>query len=312
MTGIVLPSDPAPDGYVPNPYTAEIDAALAYLHTEKDSEDGWELIDTKDGIVMEKKFVPGDNSAIPIVRGRGLVKSISPAMLLSTIRQPSARSHWDSRFASGGILERYGRRTYKFYSVQKGLSFLVSERDIVGVQHIVCPQGEVEKGFEVVQTSVLGDSDNPGRVRATLTCAGWSVVPRGPDLEVSYVIKINPNGSIPSGIAAKLVQDIPMSIVNIAGFIRSSGWPPYISSSSISSQLRTETFSLENRSHKIKFIAGSQEEEITVAVDPKPFGGDWKVEVFGNGVSVEKKDNNTAVIFVSAGSGKFELNIVAA
>jgi hypothetical protein len=138
---------------------------------------------------MEKKFVPGDSSAIPVVRGRGIVKSLTPSALLSAICQPSARHHWDSRFASGGLLERYARRTYKFYSVQKGVGFFVSERDIVGVQSVVFPEGEVEKGFEVVQTSVSGDPDNSGRVRATLTCAGWSVVPRGEDLEVSYVVK---------------------------------------------------------------------------------------------------------------------------
>lgn len=138
---------------------------------------------------MEKKYVPGDSSSIPVVRGRGIVKSLSAAQLLSAICQPSARHHWDSRFASGGLLERYSRRTYKFYSVQKGAGIFVSERDIVGVQSVVFPDGDVDKGFEVVQTSVSGDEDNSGRVRATLTCAGWSVVTRGEDLEVSYVVK---------------------------------------------------------------------------------------------------------------------------
>ncbi|QRV82590.1 hypothetical protein RhiJN_10605 [Ceratobasidium sp. AG-Ba] len=312
MTGVQLPSDPAPDGYVSNPYTSEIDAALAYLHAEKESTDGWQDIDTKDGIIMEKKYIPGDSSAIPVVRGHGLVKSLSPAALLSAICQPSARHHWDSRFESGGLLERYARRTYKFYSVQKGVGIFVSQRDIVGVQSVVFPNGEVENGFEVVQTSVSGDPDNSGRVRATLTCAGWTVVPRGEDLEVSYVVKINPNGSIPSAVAAKVVQDIPLAIVNISNFIRSSGYPPYIASSSITSQLRTETFNLENKRHEIKCIAGDQDEEIHIAVDPKPFGGNWKVEVAGNGVSVEKKDDNTAVVRVSGGSGKFEVNISAA
>lgn len=143
---------------------------------------------------MEKKFVPGDSSAIPIVRGKGLVKSLSAAQLLSAVSQPSARHHWDARFASGGLLERYSRRAYKFYSVQKGVGFFVSERDIVGVQSIVLPDGDLENGFELVQTSVEGDPENSGRVRATLTCAGWSVVTRGDDLEVTYVVKSESKG----------------------------------------------------------------------------------------------------------------------
>ncbi|KAG9086420.1 hypothetical protein FRC06_003093 [Ceratobasidium sp. 370] len=236
---------------------------------------------------------------------------MTPAALLSAICQPSARHHWDSRFASGGLLERYSRRTYKFYSVQHGVGIFVSERDIVGVQSVVLPNEDVEKGFEVVQTSVEGDPENSGRVRATLTCAGWSVVPRGDDLEVTYIVKINPNGSIPSAVVSKIVQDIPLAIVNITNFIRSSGWPPYISSPSISSQLRAEIFSLEAKTHNIKFIAGDKDEDITVVVDSKPFGGNWKVEVSGQGVSAEKKDEG-AVVHVPAGSGQFEVSITAA
>lgn len=139
---------------------------------------------------MEKKFTSGDNSAIPTVRGRGVVKSLTASALLSAILQPSARPLWDARYVSGDLLERYERRTYKFYNVQKGVRFLVSERDIVGVQTVVFAAGENPAGgFEVIQTSVKGDPDNNGRVRATLTCAGWSVTPRGDDLEVSYVAK---------------------------------------------------------------------------------------------------------------------------
>ncbi|KAG8748175.1 hypothetical protein FRC12_013920 [Ceratobasidium sp. 428] len=311
MTGVEVPSNPAPNGYVSNPYTSQVDAALAYLHAEKDSTEGWQDIDTKDGIIMEKKYVPGDSSAIPVVRGHGLVKNLTPSALLSAICQPSARHHWDARFQSGGLLERYSRRTYKFYSVQKGVGFFVSERDIVGVQTVVFPNEDIKKGFEVVQTSVEGDPENLGRVRATLTCAGWSVVPRGDDLEVAYVVKINPNGSIPSAIVGKIVQDIPLAITNISNFIQSSGYPPYISSTSISSQLRTEVFSLEKKTHNVKFIAGDKEEHITICVDSESFGGNWKVEVSGQGVSV-KKEGDEAVVHVSAGSGQFEVNITAA
>lgn len=42
--GVQLPSDPAPNGYVSNPYTSQIDTALAYLHSEKESTEGWQDI----------------------------------------------------------------------------------------------------------------------------------------------------------------------------------------------------------------------------------------------------------------------------
>ncbi|CAE6376004.1 unnamed protein product [Rhizoctonia solani] len=306
--GVDIPSDPAPNGYVSNPYQDNIDKALAYLRAEKEGGDGWENIDTKDGIVLEKKYVQGDNSAIPIVRGHGLVKDLSAPALLSAILQPSARHLWDERFASGALLERYARRTYKFYSVQKGVGWFVSERDIVGVQHVQEGEGGA---FEVVQTSVEGEPENSGRVRATLTCAGWSVVPRGSDLEVAYVVKINPNGSIPSAVVAKIVQDIPLAVVNITNFIRDKGVPPYITNSTFTSQLRTEIIDVEKKEHVIRLIAGDKEEELAIKVDPKAFGGDWKVAVNGNGVAAEKAGEN-AVVKVPAGAGRYEVTISAA
>lgn len=210
MTGVKVPADPIPTGYVPNPHTAQVEAALAYLHREKESTEGWQSIgvfhiyllstqymhpipilpiDTKDGIVMEKKSVAGDTSSIPTVRARGIIKNMSPGALLSMICQTSIRHHWDARYIPGGLLERYDRRTHKYYSAQKGAGVFVSERDIVGVQTVVCPEGELEGGFEIVQTSVEGDPKNSGRVRAKVTCSGWAVVPRGEDLEIVYVMK---------------------------------------------------------------------------------------------------------------------------
>lgn len=310
--GVEVPSDPAPNGYVPNPHQEQIDTALAFLRAEKDDTNGWEDIDTKDGIIMDKKFVPGDSSAIPLVRGRGLIKGLSGAALLSAILQPSARHLWDARYESGSLLERYSRRSYKFYTVQKGVGWIVSERDIVGVQAVVFANEEDPAGgYEVVQKSVEGDEENKGRVRANL-CAGWSVIPRGDDSEVAYVVKVNPNGSIPSAVVSKIVQDIPLAVVNITNFIRDKGVPPYISSKDLKSQLRTEVVNIESRNHVAKFIAGDSEEQITFTVDPKVFGGNWQVGVSGNGVAAEKQDDTTAVVKVPGGAGSYEVTISAA
>ncbi|KAG8736443.1 hypothetical protein FRC10_009314 [Ceratobasidium sp. 414] len=313
MTSVQVPTDAVPAGYVHNPHTAKVDAALAFLRSEKASTEGWQEIDTKDGIAMEKKATTDNSSPIPTIRSRGMVKNMTPVALLATISLPSARSNWDDRYVTGGLLERYDRHTNKYYAVQKGAGFLVSERDIVGIQTIIIPEGGVDKGFEVVQTSVEGDPESSGRVRATLTCAGWSVVPRGEDLEITYVIKMNPNGKIPSAVVSKIVEGLPAVIAKVIHFIRSSGHPPFISTPSFSSQLRTEIFDLKGKAHTVKLIASGQDEELAITVDPKPFGGSWKVQVSGNGdLSAEKKSPTSAIVRVAAGSGKIEVRITAA
>ncbi|KAF8750646.1 hypothetical protein RHS01_09147 [Rhizoctonia solani] len=283
--GVEVPSDPAPNGYVSNPHQEKIDEALRYLRSEKQGGEGWENIGWHH---PRKEIRARGQFSHPYRQGTRLVKDLSAQALLSTILQPSARHLWDERFASGALLERYGRRTYKFYSVQKGVGWLVSERDIVGVQHV---QDGENGAFEVVQTSVEGDPDNSGRVRATLTCAGWSVVPRGNDLEVAYVVKselVQSNGSIPSAVVGKIVQDIPLAVVNITNFIRNKGVPPYITNQDLKSQLRTEVVDVEKRHHEIRLIAGDTDEELKIAVDPKLFGGNWSVGVTGDGVAAEK------------------------
>ncbi|KAG9075117.1 hypothetical protein FRC06_010260, partial [Ceratobasidium sp. 370] len=208
---------------------------------------------------------------------------------------------------------RYDRHTNKYYAVQKGAGFLVSERDIVGVQAVIVPEGGADNGFEVVQTSVEGDPENSGRVRAAITCAGWSVVPRGEDLEIVYVIKMNPNGKIPSAVVGKIIEGLPTVVAKVIHFVRSSGHPPFISTQSFLSQLRTETFDLKGKTHTIKLIASGQEEELAIAVDPKPFGGNWKVQVSGDGdLSGERKNSASAVVRIPAGSGTIEVRITAA
>jgi hypothetical protein len=122
---------------------------------------------------------------------------------------------------------------------------------------------------------------------------------------------VNPNGSIPSAVIAKIVQDIPLSVVNITNYIRSHGVPPYIASTKLSSQLRTEVLNVEGRTHIIKLIAGDNE-ELTIVIDPKVFGGNWKIGTTGEGVSAEQKDEGSAIVKVPAGAGHYEVTISAA
>lgn len=65
---------------------------------------------------------------------------------------------------------------------------MVSPRDFVGAQDIIFEDGVTY----VAQCSVPDDEKTPpvsGRVRATLTVAGWQIRPQGDDLELTYIVK---------------------------------------------------------------------------------------------------------------------------
>jgi hypothetical protein len=68
---------------------------------------------------MEKKTIQDDSSNVPLVRGMGTVKNVQLMDLLPVVNLPGARKYWDSRFLEGDLLERYSRRAYKLYTVQK-------------------------------------------------------------------------------------------------------------------------------------------------------------------------------------------------
>ena len=68
---------------------------------------------------MERKATLGDPSSVPLVRGMGTVKNVRRMDFLPVANHPGARKYWDSRFLEGHLLERYSRRAYKLYTVQK-------------------------------------------------------------------------------------------------------------------------------------------------------------------------------------------------
>ncbi len=67
---------------------------------------------------MEKK-VADDGSAIPMVRGRGIIEGVKPYHFLTIASHTGARQFWDPRFQAGYALKRFSRRAYKFYTIQK-------------------------------------------------------------------------------------------------------------------------------------------------------------------------------------------------
>ncbi|KAG8920832.1 hypothetical protein FRC02_000663 [Tulasnella sp. 418] len=105
------------------PYTAERDQAFAFLRQEAESTDGWEEFGNERGVKMEKKYFSGDNSsALPLVRGRGIVNGLTPRQFLALVIYPGARKFWDERLEEGHTMERYTVTELKFHSIQKSVS----------------------------------------------------------------------------------------------------------------------------------------------------------------------------------------------
>ncbi|KAG8985013.1 hypothetical protein FRB93_006114 [Tulasnella sp. JGI-2019a] len=296
---------PQSNAYLEMPYKAERDEALAYLRREAFSTDGWERFDEKENVTYEKKAIPGDSSAIPLVRGRGIVNGFTPRQFLAFISYPELRTTWDSRTQEAKLLDRYSQYEVGFYTVQKGFGWIVSPRDIVGVQDTIFHDDD---SVERVQCSVDNSLMPPvsGRVRATLTLAGWVLKPHEKGTEVTYVVKINPNGSIPIRIInGSVIPEIPAAIARCAETLGQRGYPPYILQR-LKSTLLTEGFDY-SMPYKITMV-GESSDEFDILYDVKLYPNGPNVEVSGQGkggVSVSRVEDSQIHIIVSdAADGK--------
>ncbi|PRQ76919.1 hypothetical protein AAT19DRAFT_12337 [Rhodotorula toruloides] len=124
------------------------------------------------------------------------------------------RKLWDQRFESGHMLARYDRTSFAFYTVMKGMGWLVYPRDIVGIQKNYHPEDGSEKGERmIVQTTIEEKEWAPeqkGKTRATLTVSGWRFTPVGDDLKVTYIVKIALNGSMPIAMVSMVATETPL------------------------------------------------------------------------------------------------------
>ncbi|KAG8998833.1 hypothetical protein FRB94_006634 [Tulasnella sp. JGI-2019a] len=291
----------------PAAFSAERDSALSHLRTEAFSTDGWVKFDEKENVTYEKKTAaPGDSSPMPFVRGRGVVTGFNPDQFLALISCPELRSRWIGTTQEVKLFERYSQHEMCYHIAQKGVGFLVKPRDTFVVQDTIFnDDGTIER----IQTSVSDDRIPPksGRVRGNLTIAGWILKPHETGVEVTYVFKTNPGGSVPQTVTNTIVSQTPGAISRCADVLKKNGYPPYIASREVKSTILSEAFDYDPKpTYKITLI-GKSGDSFDIHFDSKVFpkgpqlvAGDGK-----NGLSVSPPaDGKVHVSIGEAASGK--------
>jgi len=313
MDGMEVPSDPAPNGYYPSPYQELRREVFAKLKGLSEDEEGWTLMGTRSGVEMSKKLLPDDSSSIPLVKGSGVMKGITPHQFYPIIALPGARRFWDSRFLEGFALQRYAHRSYKFYTIQKG-AFLVQPRDFVGYQDAII---EDDGSIYVFQTSVPEDENTgsvKGRTRGTLTVSGWCIKAVGDDIDVTYLVKVNPNGSLPTSVVNMVVSELPQCVVNAFDWWKRTGLLCYIKQVNIESVVRIEAYDHEYDERYRLALIGKGGEEFDIVVDDKiRYKNGYTLIIRGEGKddveATEAPDNVHIKIGTGADGKKFEIDI---
>ncbi|KAM0793328.1 hypothetical protein ACM66B_000785 [Microbotryomycetes sp. NB124-2] len=228
MSEITEPELPAivPPG--DGPHVAELEQAYNLFCEELKSEEGWEDQGESDGTQLYSKPDPNDAYAVPTVKGEAIIPDATPDEFLAVIQLPGMRKRWDGRFERGNILQRYNRHSYAFYTVMKGMGWLVYARDIVGAHK----NYRSDKEIKVVQVSIDEPEIAPEqyqKTRATLTVSGWQLLQLDDgSLKVTYIVKIALNGSIPVAMVSKLAVEIPTCVGRARNVYASIGHAPYV------------------------------------------------------------------------------------
>lgn len=306
-----IPESPATaDGQYhtrPQEYTQALDKALALFKEHVSDEASWEELPEKEDVKLARKPTSDDPYDIPLVKGVTTVENTTPARVLASIQLPGLRKKWDPRFDEGHAIARYGPNSYEFYSLMKSPSYFIWARDIVGVQENTYASDGSD--ITVIQTTVSDEDNLPdagsyakSRTRATVDVSAWKIVQKGSDVELTYVVKVHLNGSIPTSVVSTIANETPMCCARVRDVHYTVGFHPYElhSSNGGSSDSKTinitQTFEDESDEKVWKSLyTGVGADKFQVAYDgDRMYSDGISVSIEGEGASEVSHDIDTA------------------
>ncbi|GAA6047150.1 hypothetical protein JCM3770_006924 [Rhodotorula araucariae] len=331
MAAVIHPALPAVFDYpTQSSHAGELETAHSLFLKELASpEADWEDQGERDGVHLWSKKDPEDPYAVPTVKGETVVEGVSAeAFLGGVIQLPGMRKLWDSRFESGHMLARFDRTTFAFYTVMKGMGWLVYPRDICGIQKNYHPtDGDAQAERLIVQTSVQEDGWAPeqkGKTRATLTLSGWRLVPEGENLKVTYIVKIALNGSIPLPMVTMVATETPLCTGRARDAFYQYGHAPFVrippGAADPAVTFQTEQFSdppaslsLSNHSREYRCVFTTKEktgETFQIVYDRKKMYPEGvHVEVQGE-EGAEVDDDGEGTLIVKTKKGGMDVTVV--
>lgn len=315
-----IPSNPAPNGYHSRPqeYSDAIQKALALFKEHSADESSWEVLPEKDEVKLAKKATSDDPYDIPLVKGTTIVENTTPVKVLATIQLPGLRKKWDPRFDAGHAIARYSANSYEFYSLMKSPSYFVWARDIAGVQENI--YNDDGKKIIVIQTSVKDEDNLPeagsyakSRTRATVDVSAWQITQKGDDVELTYLVKVHLNGSIPTSVVSMIANETPMCAARVRDTHYTIGYHPYdlhsYNGGSKDANATSVTQVFEDDKNEKTWTGsyiGAEAEQFEIAYDgQRMYSGGVDVSVEGEGASdvTAQVDESKSVVVVDVKDG---------
>jgi len=220
------------ENYATNPHPDAFPNALKLLKDLAAHDSIWQESGEKDGVIYRHSAV-SDKTGVPTVRGDGSIEGYSVEEILAVIHQPSCRAIWDLRYENAFPIEIYNSNLLGFWASMKGDGLLVWPRDLTGILgHVQEKEGDQLVAY-YLQTSaeMKGFPELPtSYVRGHLSVAGFILRPvEGTNkVNLTYVVNVDPAGSLPAPFVAMAVIELPVCIARVRDYLKDYGFPPYI------------------------------------------------------------------------------------
>ncbi|KAF8938516.1 hypothetical protein BGZ47_008547 [Haplosporangium gracile] len=196
-------------------------------------EDRWKSVSSDGTFKSYSRVISG--AGLPMLRAEGAISGgWTVEQINAVIESSGCRQIWDERFDNLSIAETFNSNEYLFHVALRGIGSLTG-RDLAGVT--IVDRDPQTAALCNVSTSVLDSTipEDPGRIRALLELAGWSLRPtfdgqgNTVSVNVTFVIQIDIRGTLPTSVVKSLTASMMTAVSRLNQFINKSGYPPYAS-----------------------------------------------------------------------------------
>lgn len=202
---------------VPDKYRDLIEKALARVESELNDESSWNFHSEKNGI---KAYTKVDGS-LTSAKGVGVLP-YHPRAIWDQVIDSSKKKQVDPQLAQGMPLATLDEQTTIDYFEFKPI-FVVAGRDFCNLTHWrVLPDGTIMIVAQVIEDLELCPLKEPKVVRGEVHVSCTKIVPNAAydGAEVTFMVKTDLKGNIPSRIASKAAAEQPFVIQRIGEVLK--------------------------------------------------------------------------------------------
>jgi len=184
------------------------------------STEGWEDCGVKEDVQITRR----QEGPRFLMRGRGRLP-VPMAKLREALQLVDGPKNWDALFMSNSVAEEKQDADGSWHRVLRSRwsspnTWLVSNRDFVHYWFTASlPDGRFLSVFEICEHPSFPPNSEPNFVRGESFAAYVCVPVNDSEVDVTYLVSLDPKGSLPTWMVNRVAVDQPLNVAHIRSFL---------------------------------------------------------------------------------------------